>query len=185
MGSALGYRVALSALVLSASTAQCGRQVPPGQAASYPANPANGSGGSAASATEPAVSTPTTPQAAPLPGTLVELGGRTKLGKYRVVLRFVVPKVSELFVAELTINGADGAELPVAATVILDAAMPEHHHGMMTQPQTRSVAASNWQTDGLKLHMQGHWVFTVEVHGGAGVDRLELPFEQPPEALTQ
>lgn len=185
MGNAFRHRMAVSALVLAACAAYCGRQGPPGQVANQPANLTAGAVGSAASAPQPAAATPTTQQAAPLPGTQVELGGRTKLGKYRVVLRFVVPKVSELFVADLTVNGNDGAELPATATVVVDAAMPEHRHGMMTQPQTRSMAASKWQTDGLKLHMQGHWVFSVEVHGAAGIDRLELPFEQPPEALTQ
>ncbi len=119
---------------------------------------------------------------AALPGTAVELGGRSKAGKYTATLRFSVPKLGELFSTNLRVTLASGAALPDGATVTVDATMPEHRHGMMTQPATTVAGPGLWRTDGMKLHMQGRWVFAVDVSSTAGDDRLELPFEQPPEA---
>lgn len=122
--------------------------------------------------------------AAPLPGTPLELGGRSKAGTYQLTLRMTVPQVSELFAAEVRVSLASGAALPDGTTVTVDATMPDHRHGMMTQPVTAAVGPGQWRADGLKLHMQGHWVFAVDVRGPAGYDRLDLPFEQPPEAAA-
>ncbi len=125
------------------------------------------------------------PSVAPMPGTAVELGGRTQAGRYQAVLRFTVPRVSELFAAELQVSLAGGAALPEGTTVAVDATMPEHRHGMMTQPVTAAAGPGRWRTEGLKLHMQGTWVFAVAIGGPAGEDRVAVPFEQPPEAAAQ
>ena len=126
----------------------------------------------------PTVTAPT----APLPGTMVELGGTTRRGKYRVVVRFVVPKVGELFAVQ-------AEALPMAATdtggvaLTLDASMPAHRHGMMTDPKVTPQSPGKWRVEGMKLHMHGHWVLHATLTDSGLQDEIDLPFEQPPEAV--
>ncbi len=92
------------------------------------------------------------------------------------------PKVSQLFTVRTVVTTADGAAVKADA-VTVDATMPAHGHGMMTKPQHKPTADGAWQTDGMKLHMHGRWVFEVMVRVGAETETLKIPFDQPPEAL--
>lgn len=62
-------------------------------------------------------------------------------------------------------NPLDGAE------VTIDADMPEHLHGMMTKPQVlRATSPGTFRVDGMKFHMPGWWVITLDVSKGRGRD---------------
>lgn len=122
-------------------------------------------------------------RSAPLPGTPVEIGGTSKSSKYAARLRFTVPQVGELFGVDALVSMPDGSSLPADATVAVDATMPEHHHGMMTDPETKALGSGKWRTEGMRLHMQGNWMFHVKVTTPQGADEVELPFVQPPEAV--
>ncbi len=113
----------------------------------------------------------------------MELGGTSKAGKYKGTFTFTVPSTGDLFAAVTRVQHSDGAPLAADATVIVDATMPAHHHGMMTKPETAQLVPGQFRTQGMRLHMQGHWVFSVQVREGDQSDSFELPFEQPPEAL--
>jgi len=119
--------------------------------------------------------------AAPRPGTRVELGGTTEQGRFKVSVVFDTPRVGQLFAVEATV-------LPTAATadiasVDVDATMPAHRHGMMTRPVSERSGPNRWKIDGMKLHMHGAWVFHVGVHADGKLDEIQLPFDQPPEAV--
>lgn len=139
---------------------------------------------SAGEATQAAAGAAATVRSAPLPGTPVEVGGTSKSAKYSARLRFTVPKVGELFGIDTAVSLADGSSLPADATVTIDATMPEHRHGMMTDPETKPLQAGKWRTEGMRLHMQGNWMFHVKVTTPQGADEVELPFVQPPEAVS-
>lgn len=178
-GSHLATRALLAATVACAAVA-CGKPPAEAPAAPAPSQAAGGTAGTAAAAAPTATAAPA--QQAPLVGTPIELGGLSKGGKYRIAVRFEVPKVGQLFTVETRVDGVDGAALPQDLTVTVDATMPEHRHGMMTQPTTAAAGPGRWRSEGFKLHMHGKWVFAVTVSQGASTDTLDAPFEQPPEA---
>ncbi len=183
-----GHAAKLAALALGLTTLACQKSPPPEGSAATAANPAANT--AAASAVSPAAAVTAVapelaakPRSAPLPGTPVEIGGISKSGKYSARLRFTVPQVGELFAVDAMVSLADGMALPADATVAMDATMPEHRHGMMTDPVTTPLLAGKWRTEGMRLHMQGNWMFHVKVTTPQGADEVELPFVQPPEAV--
>ena len=124
---------------------------------------------------------PAVEKAAHVPGQANVVGKGTR---FAVALFFkpTQPKVSQLFAVRTVVTKADGAAVKADA-VTVDATMPAHGHGMMTKPQHQPTADGAWQTDGMKLHMHGRWVFEVTVRVGADTETLKIPFDQPPEAL--
>jgi hypothetical protein len=54
-----------------------------------------------------------------------------------------------------------------AVLLKVDAAMPEHRHGMNYRPSLTALGGGRWRADGLMFHMAGRWelVFDAEVGG--------------------
>lgn len=171
-------------LVLVAAAAACKPQT----AAPVAAQSASGSGSPAAA---PAAVAPAggarlvQPEPGPVPqvGTAVELGGTSKLGKFRISMSFTVPRVGALFTVVTRASYFDGSALPADATLTVDATMPEHRHGMMTKPETTLLVPGQWKSDGFNLHMQGKWQFSAHIVAGGVTDELDAPYQQPPEAV--
>ncbi len=93
-----------------------------------------------------------------------------------------VPELGELF----GVRGRLELDLPEAriAFVKLDARMPGHGHGMLTEPVTRLGEAGTFVAEGLKLHMFGDWQFVLEVRLTDGMTkRLGRPFRFDPEGV--
>ncbi len=53
----------------------------------------------------------------------------------------------------------------------VDAAMPEHRHGMNTQPRVTQVSPGKFEVKGMLLHMSGRWEIYFDVVEGAGTHR--------------
>jgi hypothetical protein len=45
----------------------------------------------------------------------------------------------------------------------VDGGMPQHNHGMPTQPQVTPLGSGDYRVEGMKFQMPGHWVVTVAV----------------------
>lgn len=117
-----------------------------------------------------------TEPAARLDGSLVAEGAR-----YRVELAAEPspPRIGELFRMRARVRRADGQ--PVRdARVAIDATMPHHGHGMVTQPTHRELGEGHYLTEGMKLHMPGRWELTVTIDEGGARERVALSIEQPP-----
>jgi YtkA-like len=58
-----------------------------------------------------------------------------------------------------TIHVADASGRPVAAaSIIVDGGMPEHGHGLPTQPEvTKNLGNGDYLVEGLKFQMKGWW----------------------------
>jgi len=107
---------------------------------------------------------------------------------YRVTL--ILPEtisMSRMFALEARIVDAQGKALK-EGKVIVNATMPEHGHGMMTEPKPApgsvcddtgicQAKAGSFAIDGFRLHMPGSWLFTVSVTSSAGEDRGEQRYE--------
>jgi hypothetical protein len=66
----------------------------------------------------------------------------------------------------------DACGIPDDATLVIDAQMPEHRHGMNYKPVVTRVGPGAWRADGLLLHMPGRWEFRFELRAGERVERL-------------
>ncbi len=163
------------ALVL---TAACGKAS--GPAASPPAAPEPPPAAPLPQAASPTAALPVaaTPAAANM-AKPVELSAKS--AHFAATWHFAAPKVGELFAVDIALTDLAGQPL-AAPKVAIDATMPAHGHGMMTDPELRQTAPTKWHADGLKLHMHGSWQFDVRVEAAGVKERLSAAYEEPPEA---
>jgi hypothetical protein len=59
-----------------------------------------------------------------------------------------------------------------AASVRVDAVMPEHRHGMNYRPVVTVRGPGLYRADGLMLHMPGRWELRFDLVTAAGTERL-------------
>lgn len=63
------------------------------------------------------------------------------------------------------------------SSLVVDAAMPEHRHGMNTQPRVSRVGRGQFDVEGMILHMPGRWEIYFDVTEGAVTRRATLQLE--------
>lgn len=57
------------------------------------------------------------------------------------------------------------------AAVSIDGGMPQHGHGLPTEPQvTKELGGGRYKVEGMKFNMPGWWTITLEVSSPAGAD---------------
>ncbi len=80
------------------------------------------------------------------------------------------PAVNQIHAWQIKLNTADGA--PVRnARIAVDGGMPQHGHGLPTQPQvTREVVAGTYLMEGMKFSMTGWWEIKLAVDAPQGAD---------------
>lgn len=80
--------------------------------------------------------------------------------------------LNELHAWTLHVETADGA--PVEHAVIkVSGDMPEHGHGMPTQPQvTQELGGGDYRVEGMRFQMGGWWTVTFDIAGGGATDRV-------------
>lgn len=67
-----------------------------------------------------------------------------------------------------------------SATVLVDGDMPQHGHGLPTQPLvTEYLGHGDYLVEGMKFQMDGWWVidFTIEANGQRDVVHFNLLLE--------
>ena len=92
-----------------------------------------------------------------------------------------VPKLNEMFKVETVVTDLSTGK-PVSGEGLefkLDATMPEHKHGMMTQPSHKPLDGGKFLSEGMKFHMPGSWQFRGDFKGPTGADHVELRYNQP------
>ena len=77
-------------------------------------------------------------------------------------------KVGEMFALDLTLCPKHGKVRAVA----VDAAMPDHKHGMNYKPAVKSTGTDRFSASGLMFHMPGRWQLAFEVDTDAGRERV-------------
>ncbi len=113
----------------------------------------------------------------------------TQTGKYAVTLRFVppTPSIGELFAVEATVVDRVAGVPLENGKLALDARMPQHNHGMETDPVDLpgvcdaagacTHPGGAYRTEGFKLHMGGAWTVTIDVSGPQGPDSTTLIYD--------
>lgn len=102
------------------------------------------------------------------------MGPRTSAGgRYQATLETPEPlRVRRMHAVRLTVRTA--AQAPVeGATIIVDGGMPQHGHGLPTQPRvTRALGGGTYQVEGLKFNMGGWWEVKFRITSAAGTDSV-------------
>jgi hypothetical protein len=72
----------------------------------------------------------------------------------------------------LHLDAANGTPVS-AATVAVDGGMPQHGHGLPTEPRvTRELGNGDYLVEGMKFNMGGWWVVKSRVNSAVGADSL-------------
>lgn len=80
--------------------------------------------------------------------------------------------LNELHTWTLHVETADGA--PVEnATIKVNGDMPEHGHGMPTQPRvTQELGGGDYRVEGMRFQMSGWWAMIFEITANGATDRV-------------
>lgn len=82
-----------------------------------------------------------------------------------------------LFAIDAWVFDARAPDAPLAdVELVVDAAMPEHLHGMNRVP-TIARSGQGFRVEGMKLHMPGNWELYFDVARGPIVERAQERFE--------
>ena len=125
------------------------------------------------------------PASAPAPAAPEKLEGTgvEKRFNFKIVLKPEKPPLNALFEAETIVTDAKTGEPVTGLTVSLDATMPEHRHGMMTEPVHKEIGEGRYATEGMKLHMPGSWEFHATAKKPEGDDdHFKVRYNQPAKA---
>lgn len=138
---------------------------------------------------------PAAPVAAPAPSAapVIAPGAKiltTQSGTYDVSVVFdpPAPEMGVLFdVVATVVDHRSNAPL-IDGKVTLNARMPQHGHGMETDPAQDAGQCDKdpacphpggvFRTKGFKFHMGGAWTVTIDVVGLSGTDSTSFVYEQ-------
>ena len=73
----------------------------------------------------------------------------------------------------------DGANKPVTdAVVSVSGGMPEHDHGLPTQPRvTEEIKPGTYLLQGVRFHMPGKWRMIISIETEANLSTVNLDFD--------
>ena len=81
-------------------------------------------------------------------------------------------RVRRLQTVPVLITDAQGRPVENAA-ITVDGGMPEHGHGLPTQPRvTRALGAGVYEIEGVRFSMGGWWELKLAIDSPAGADRV-------------
>ena len=79
------------------------------------------------------------------------------------------------FALDIAVCAPPGAVLP--ATLVVDAEMPAHRHGMNYRASVTPLGNGRFRAEGLMLHMRGRWRFSFDLPAADGSPALRLTHE--------
>lgn len=98
----------------------------------------------------------------------------TAAGVYKVALvpPAQPPAINQMHSWKVKLTTVDGAPVH-GARFIVDGGMPQHGHGLPTQPRvTRELADGTYALDGMKFSMTGWWEVKLDIDGPRGADKV-------------
>jgi hypothetical protein len=105
----------------------------------------------------------------------------TRLSNQGIYKASYTPKRQPIAINQIhswTIHIATPDGRPVTdASITVDGDMPQHGHGLPTQPQvTKNLGNGDYLVEGMKFQMGGWWVadFTIEAHGQRDTVRFNM-----------
>jgi len=71
----------------------------------------------------------------------------------------------------LHVDNADGKAVS-DAEISVGGGMPQHNHGLATAPSIMAIGNGNYQLQGLRFHMMGHWELELSISSGGIEDKV-------------
>ena len=106
--------------------------------------------------------------------------GLSNAGTYRVTWRAdprAIP-LNEGFSIDVWIEAATDPALGLESiSLAVDAAMPDHGHGMNRKPRVTRNQDGSFRVDGMMFHMPGYWELYLDVLRGAIRERAQFAVE--------
>lgn len=97
-------------------------------------------------------------------------------GAWRIVYRLArspIPR-GETFSIDAWVFSADAPDAPrTDVNLSIDAAMPEHGHGMNRVPRIEAQGGGRFRAEGLLFHMPGKWELYFDVTLGPVTERAQ------------
>lgn len=111
---------------------------------------------------------------APPPDDLdVALSKSTQDGRYLAAIESEADPVpeGEMHSWILVLAAPDGT--PVSdADVVVDGGMPDHGHGLPTEPGVSALGDGRYRVEGVRFNMAGHWVLRFAISAEPGEDEV-------------
>jgi len=101
-------------------------------------------------------------------------------GTWRVVYKVEDGGIrrGETFTVDAWVFAADAPDLPrTDVALAVDAAMPQHGHGMNRVPHIEGSKSGAFRIDGLLFHMPGRWELYFDVARGPLIERAQADVE--------
>ncbi len=111
---------------------------------------------------------------APPPASEFGLGPRmSDQGLYVATLEPSQPlRPRQMQKVRVLLKGTNGNPIE-GATILIDGGMPQHGHGLPTQPKvTRAMSGGMYEIEGVRFNMGGWWEFQLAIAGASGTDRV-------------
>lgn len=83
-------------------------------------------------------------------------------------------QINELHAWVLHLENPQGVAI-TGATIEVDGGMPEHDHGLATEPRvTAELGDGDYRLDGLRFHMRGNWELLLTIVAAGKTDSVVL-----------
>ena len=102
------------------------------------------------------------------------LGPRASVGgHYTAVLQASQPlRPRQLQTVLVLVTDSEGHTVD-GATIAIGGGMPQHGHGLPTQPRvTKNLGSGVYEIGGVRFNMGGWWEFSLDITGAAGSDKV-------------
>ena len=119
------------------------------------------------------------PDAGSIEHTEVQSGLRSNDGAFVVEWEtFPAPiPVNEFFVIDARVIDAETNSPATDIKLSVDAAMPQHRHGMNHSPEIRRVGPGHWRVQDMLFHMPGDWVIYFDMRRNDVIRRAQVSIE--------
>jgi hypothetical protein len=74
----------------------------------------------------------------------------------------------------LTVTDSSGMPI-TGAVIVIKGGMPQHNHGLATQPTVESSGEGTYLLQGLRFHMMGYWEIELIIDNGRAKDTVMIP----------
>ncbi len=104
---------------------------------------------------------------------------RSADGTYLIALKIPdQPPLNQEITVEGIVSRA-GEPISTAAEVHFDGGMPHHGHGLAVPVETSRIASSGFRAEGVRFHMSGRWLITLDVKEGPHLERARAWVDVP------